>query len=447
MTLLAVLGVSQAYGNNNTYYSRLTVSVGSGEGTVYIGTQGTITATQNANNDNTHEYNITAVAADGYVFDSWEAGDYTNISNTGNANTTATVTSNSENQNNPTAGTAIANFVRQYTYYSQLTGTADPSGGGTVYIDDTAGSNTKNTKSTAASDTHSYTIRAVPAAGYSFVSWSGSGVTISNTSNAETTASITTSSQTSGSPATGTITATFARSYNYYAKVNTTVSPSGGGSITGDTSTKSAISTGASANITFSLTATPNTDYAFLGWSTSADEGDIFDTSASHSFTITATSTTQSSPTSESYYALFKLQVATPVITIDNGNVTITCTTDGATIYYTTDGSDPTTSSTVYSGTFTVPSGTNVKAIAVKSGCTDSGIASQTYTATDPTGVSGGVVTLNDYEDHTWTYYAGVDASVDGGNYNTNYDGTLYSPNPRNVKITYDGNGGAVSID
>lgn len=61
-------------------------------------------------------------------------------------------------------------------------------------------------------------------------------------------------------------------------------------------------------------------------------------------------------------------------------------------------------------------------------------------TVSEPeTGVSGGTVILNDYEDHRWTYYAGVDASVDGGNYNTNYAGKMYSPNPRNVKITYNG--------
>ena len=63
------------------------------------------------------------------------------------------------------------------------------------------------------------------------------------------------------------------------------------------------------------------------------------------------------------------------------------------------------------------------------------------------TGVSGGTVTIDDREDHTWTYYSGVDASVDGGNYNSDYAGKLYSPNPRNVKITYKANGGAVSID
>ncbi|MCQ2321774.1 MAG: hypothetical protein MJZ91_10700, partial [Bacteroidales bacterium] len=62
------------------------------------------------------------------------------------------------------------------------------------------------------------------------------------------------------------------------------------------------------------------------------------------------------------------------------------------------------------------------------------------------TGVYDDKVVLNDFEDHTWTYYAGVAASVDGGNYNTNYLGKIYSPNPRNVKITYTANGGKVSI-
>ena len=56
-------------------------------------------------------------------------------------------------------------------------------------------------------------------------------------------------------------------------------------------------------------------------------------------------------------------------------------------------------------------------------------------------------VVLNDSEDHGWTYYSGVDNSVDNNNYVNNYKGYIYSPNPRNVKITYDGNGGAVSIN
>lgn len=130
---------------------------------------------------------------------------------------------------------------------------------------------------------------------------------------------------------------------------------------------------------------------------------------------------------------------------------TITTTTPGATIRYTTDGTDPTpTTGTVYSAPFNVADGTTIKAIAIKSDYWDnSAVATKVLRPIDyvAQGVSGGIVTLNDLEDHTWTYYSGVSSDLDGGNYNTNYLGKLYSPNPRNVKITYQANGGAVSID
>ena len=51
----------------------------------------------------------------------------------------------------------------------------------------------------------------------------------------------------------------------------------------------------------------------------------------------------------------------------------------GATIYYTTDGSTPTTSSTVYSAAITVASNTTVQVIAVTPGSTPSAVASATY--------------------------------------------------------------------
>ena len=79
--------------------------------------------------------------------------------------------------------------------------------------------------------------------------------------------------------------------------------------------------------------------------------------------------------------------VASPVISITEGNVTITCATTGATIYYTTNGTTPTVNSTAYAKPFTVENGITVQAIAAKDGVLSS-VASKTYTAssggTDP---------------------------------------------------------------
>lgn len=66
-------------------------------------------------------------------------------------------------------------------------------------------------------------------------------------------------------------------------------------------------------------------------------------------------------------------------------SVTITCSTDGANIYYTTDGSTPTASSTLYTGAFSLDSTTTVKAIAVKAGCNNSSVASKKFTHNVPT--------------------------------------------------------------
>jgi len=85
--------------------------------------------------------------------------------------------------------------------------------------------------------------------------------------------------------------------------------------------------------------------------------------------------------------------VATPAFSVPTGtytvpqNVTITTATDGASIYYTTDGNDPTESSTPYTTPITVSANTTIKAIAIKEGMDNSSIASATYTflVEDPT--------------------------------------------------------------
>ena len=76
---------------------------------------------------------------------------------------------------------------------------------------------------------------------------------------------------------------------------------------------------------------------------------------------------------------------ATPVFSVAAGtyatpqNVTITDTTPGATIYYTTDGSAPSVASTAYTGPITVSATETISAIAVAANYNDSAVAKAAY--------------------------------------------------------------------
>ncbi len=82
-------------------------------------------------------------------------------------------------------------------------------------------------------------------------------------------------------------------------------------------------------------------------------------------------------------------QVATPEISpasesfVNSVEITITCATNATSIYYTTNGDTPTTSSTLYVNPFTITESTTVKAIAVKTNFDDSQVASATYTLSE----------------------------------------------------------------
>lgn len=77
--------------------------------------------------------------------------------------------------------------------------------------------------------------------------------------------------------------------------------------------------------------------------------------------------------------------VADPVITPAAGyvkagtEVTITCQTEGAKIYYTTDNVNPTVESTEYNGAFELTASCTVKAIAIKENCVNSKVVSAKY--------------------------------------------------------------------
>jgi hypothetical protein len=79
---------------------------------------------------------------------------------------------------------------------------------------------------------------------------------------------------------------------------------------------------------------------------------------------------------------------AAPVITPNGGtfsasqSVTMSTATSSASIYYTLNGSTPTTASTLYMGPITISSNTTVKAIAAASGYLQSSVSSATFTFT-----------------------------------------------------------------
>ena len=113
--------------------------------------------------------------------------------------------------------------------------------------------------------------------------------------------------------------------------------------------------------------------------------------------------------------------VATPTFNPAGGtyyetqNVSIACTTAGATIHYTLDGSTPTANSATYSSPIAISQTTTIKAIGVKSGMENSNVATATYTIQDaPT-----VMTIEEAKALANNEYAlvqGIVTFIDGRN-------------------------------
>ncbi len=110
--------------------------------------------------------------------------------------------------------------------------------------------------------------------------------------------------------------------------------------------------------------------------------------------------------------------VANPTFTPAAGSfitaqqVSIACTTEGATIHYTIDGTDPTTNSAVYSEPFTVSTTTTVKAMAVKTGLNNSDVVSATYTIIEPMTIAEARALAN----NEYALVQGVVTFIDGRN-------------------------------
>lgn len=151
-------------------------------------------------------------------------------------------------------------------------------------------------------------------------------------------------------------------------------------------------------------------------------------------------------------------QVATPTASPASGAVlsgtaiTLSTTTAGATIYYTTNGTTPTTASAQYTSPISITTATTIKAIAVKSGMTNSSVLTAAYTIiplgtakviytwvneNDQIVTSGGSTTLSrgagqtltisvtgsGYSDYQWSYNGSVVTGATTGSYTFNSAG------------------------
>ena len=114
---------------------------------------------------------------------------------------------------------------------------------------------------------------------------------------------------------------------------------------------------------------------------------------------------------SDLYLIPFVETCKAPVIICANNQVTISCGTDGASVYYTIDGTtEPTSSSTLYSAPFAITANTTVKAIAIKDGLVSSAVTTTLceYNA----GGAEYVKVSGDQEDWSGTYILTNDAGT-----------------------------------
>lgn len=189
-----------------------------------------------------------------------------------------------------------------------------------------------------------------------------------------------------------------------------------------------------SQNVSISTT-TPN---ATIRYTTNGSEPTSTSTIYSSPISVSQTTTIKakayrsgwinSSIASATYTITPSGTVATPTFNPAGGtystaqNVALSCTTSGATIRYTTNGSEPTSSSTAYSSPINVSSTTTIKAKAFKDGWTPSATASATYTITP----SGTVATPT--------------FNPAGGTYSTTQNVSISTTTP-NATIRYTTNG------
>ncbi len=149
---------------------------------------------------------------------------------------------------------------------------------------------------------------------------------------------------------------------------------------------------GISSNSPFTLSGDPEDFYFVLELSGITTDTDItFTSSISKRFVVWGVNAEAGAPVTP--------KVATPTFSLVGYMVSIACATDGATIYYTTDGSAPSTSSSVYDSEVSISGSQQktIKAFATKSGYDDSEMASKTYYAINIDAITNGTVTAKAY--------------------------------------------------
>lgn len=112
-------------------------------------------------------------------------------------------------------------------------------------------------------------------------------------------------------------------------------------------------------------------------------------------------------------------------------SITLSDGTAGAAIYYTTDGTTPTTASTIYANPITISATATIKAIATASGFSTSAVASGSYTLTPPgNGPTVAVVVTTDDQSRKLTSQPSVSFSAAAGGTNPIYvdESEVYQP-------------------
>ena len=148
-----------------------------------------------------------------------------------------------------------------------------------------------------------------------------------------------------------------------------------------------------------SVTISDTTSGATIYYTTDGSTPSASSTKYAAAISVTSSETIQAIAVASGYadsavasatYTLQQSTAATPTFSPAAGtftaaqSVTISDTTSGASIYYTTDSSTPTTSSTKYTGAISVSTTTTIKAMAAASGYNNSAVASATYTINLP---------------------------------------------------------------